>query len=184
MSGTIQNTLLAFVALAAVALLVQTIGVLVLLLIFRKAAKNLRQEFQQYRAALLPAIDKTREIVESISPNVEKAAQELAIVASRLRQQTAQFQAAADDIIGRTQSQVGRADRMLTSVFDRVERASVFVSGALSGPVRQVSGLIASAKAVVETLRDPEPHGVRAPRHAEGEPLSSRRSTGTTTPIR
>lgn len=177
MSGDVQNTMLAFVAVAALALAMQTIGMLVLLLVARKAANNVRKELEEYRSTLMPLILRAREVVQTVAPKVESAADELSAIASKLRAQTADVQAAADDIIGRTQRQVGRVDHMLSSIFDRVERAGTFMSDAVARPMRQLSGLIASARAVVETLRDPDARHSHPPRpYTDGEPLSGART--------
>ncbi len=190
MSIDLQNTTLALAAVAALALLVQTIGMIVVLTMARKAAKNMREELEEYRSLLMPVIQKAREVVENVAPKIERAAEDLSVITASLREQTADIQKAADDIIVRTQRQAGRVDHMLTVVFDGVERAATFMSETVAKPMRQVSGLIASVKAVVETLRDPEStHRYSQPSHspsryADGEPISSPRPTGSTTPIR
>jgi len=156
LSFDIQNATLALVAIAAVALVVQTIGMLAILSIARKAVRDLREEMEHYRSSLSPVILKTREVVQNVAPKIEQAADELTAITRTLRAQTADIQTAADDIIDRTRHQVGRVDHMLTSIFDRLERAGVFMSDAVAKPMRQLSGLIASVKAVVETLREPQ----------------------------
>ena len=90
------------------------------------------------------------------------------------------MQVAAKDIIARTQRQVGRVDQMLSSIFDRVERAGTFVSDAVAQPMRQLSGVIASVKAVVDTLRDPEGGNTvhDAYRYPDPEAMAPPRPTG------
>lgn len=162
-----ENTILAFVALAAVALAIQTIGIIATLLVARKAARNVREEMEHYRSKVMPIIQRAQEVVEKVAPKVESAAEELSAITTRLREQTAEVQLAANDIISRTQNQVGRVDHMVTAVFDRVERAGAFVSGAVSKPMRQLSGFIASFRAVVDTLRESDGgHRSRPPRTA------------------
>lgn len=161
-----ENTILAFVAVAAVALAIQTIGMIAMLLVARKAAKNLRQEMEHYRSTVMPIIQRAQEVVEKVAPKVETAAEELSAITSRLREQTAEVQLAASDIIARTQNQVGRVDHMVTAVFDRVERAGVFVSGAVAKPMRQLSGFIASVRAAVEALRESDGRHRSRPRRA------------------
>lgn len=148
--------MLVFVAIAALALLVQTIGMLAVLLVARKAARNMREEMEQYRSSLMPLILRARDVVQNVAPKLESAAEELASITTRLREQTADIQATANDILVRTQNQAGRVDHMMTTIFDRVEKAGVFMSDAVARPMRQLSGLIASVKAAVETLRGPD----------------------------
>jgi uncharacterized protein YoxC len=159
MDNNVQLTILALVAVAALALVLQTIFLIVILAMARKAMTSLREELEQYRSSVMPVIVKTRELVQNIAPKIEDAAGELAEITRSLRAQTADIQRAADEIIARTQRQAGRVDGMLTTVFDSVERAGTFMSDAVSKPMRQLSGVIASVKAVVDTLRAAEvPH--------------------------
>lgn len=156
MSTSVENIILVFVAIAALALAVQTIGMIAVLMVARKAAKNMREEMEQYRSSLMPLILRAREVVQNVAPKVESAAEELSIITTKLREQTAEVQVAANDIISKAQHQVGRADHIVSTVFDRVERAGTFMSDAVSKPMRQLSGVIASVRAVVDTLRQPE----------------------------
>jgi methyl-accepting chemotaxis protein len=162
MSVDVQNAMFAFVAVAALALLMQTIGAIAVIVIARKAAKNLREEMEHYRSTLTPILERVRDVVQHVAPKVESAADELAVITTKLREQTADIQAAANDIIARTQHQASRVDHMLTAIFDRMERVGSFVSEAVAKPMRQLSGVIASIRAVVEHLREPQ----GAPRHA------------------
>jgi methyl-accepting chemotaxis protein len=152
----IQYTILAFVAIAALALVIQTIGIIVVMVLASKAVKSLRAEMEHYRSTLNPAILRSREVVQNISPKIEDAADQLNAITRTLRSQTSDIQAAADEIIGRTRHQVVRVDQMLTTIFNRLDRAGVFMSDTVAKPMRQFSGILASVKAVVETLRDPE----------------------------
>ena len=180
MDSNMQTIILALVAVAALALVLQTIFLIVILTIARKAVRSLREELEEYRSSVMPVIEKTRELVQSVAPKIEDAAGELAAITRSLRAQTADIQRAADDIIARTQRQAGRVDGMLTTVFDRVEQAGTFVTDAISRPMRQLSGVIASVKAIVETLRAADvPHRPEAAyRYSDG----GGRAPGTRTP--
>jgi hypothetical protein len=60
---------------------------------------------------------------------------------------------------------------MLTGTLDAIDRASGFVTDAVSRPMRQLSRLLASAKAIVESLRNSD----SAPRQtrSSGDPSSA-----------
>jgi hypothetical protein len=55
---------------------------------------------------------------------------------------------------------------MLTSIFDALDRATGFMTDTVTKPMRQIAGILASAKAVVESLRTDAP-GAQA---TEGQP--------------
>ena len=160
MDTNVQLTILALVAVGALALVLQTIFLIVMASALRKGVRSLREEMEEYRSSIMPIISsikpvvaKTSELVERLAPKLEEAAGELTAITKSLRSQTADIQRAADDIIARTQRQAGRVDGMLTTVFDGVERAGTFVAETVQKPMRQLTGILASAKAVVETLR-------------------------------
>lgn len=182
MSVDVQNAMFAFIAVAALALLMQTVGAIAVLLIARKAAKNLRDEMEHYHSTLTPILERARDVVQTVAPKVEAAAEELAVITTKLREQTADIQTAANDIIARTQQQAGRVDHMLTAIFDRLERAGSFVSDVVAKPMRQLSGVVASVRAVMDTLREPQPpHRQAAPggaRYPDGEPFGGPETGG------
>jgi methyl-accepting chemotaxis protein len=181
-----QNLLLAIAAVGALALLLQTLFVIALLVLARKAVKHVEEEMRHYHSIVTPLILKTRDLVENIAPQLKDTANDLTVITRRLREQTAEIQTAANDIIDRTRYQANRVDNMITSVFDRVERASVFVSDTVSKPVRQLTGIIASVRAAVETFIEPHSsHHSPAPqsgasRYSDGENIPEPRTTGTT----
>lgn len=186
MSANTQNLLLALVAVGAFALLLQTLFVVALMVMIGRAAKRLKEELEQYRSTVMPLILKTRDLVDRIGPSLEDTANDLSVITRRLREQTAEIQSAANEIIDRTRNQANRVDSMVTSVFDRVERAGIFVSDTVAKPMRQLTGIIAWVKAAVETFVEPHSgHHPPAPlsntlRYSDGESIPEPRTTGTT----
>ena len=74
-------------------------------------------------------------------------------IAHGLRVQTDEMQTSVSELIEKVRVQTSRLDAMFTGVLDAVDRAGGFVAEAVSRPVRQLSGLVASIKAVLESLR-------------------------------
>jgi methyl-accepting chemotaxis protein len=189
-----QNILLILAAVAAGALLIQTIFMVVFALTALKAIKAAREEMDEFRSAVIPVIEKIRPIVEKtqrivdqVAPRVEEIGGHLSGITKSLREQTADIQVTTHDILDRTRRQASRVDGIMSSVLNRVERAGEVVSDAVAKPMRQLSGLIASIKAAVEVLREqPQPASPPAPRvvatrYPEGERYPTPRPTGTTT---
>jgi uncharacterized protein YoxC len=131
-----QTILLAFVAVVALAMLLQAIVMLAIYLSLRKAARSIKEKFEDLRDSISPIIDNTRTLVARVAPRVESTADDLAAMAHGMRAQTADIQAAATEILERLRAQTARMDGMISSVFDTLDRASV--------------------KAVVESLRNAE----------------------------
>jgi hypothetical protein len=152
-----QTVQLIIVAAVAVTMLLQAIVLLAILGALRKAAQAMRQDVEELRTTVVPVIDNVRELLAHIGPKVEAAAVDIAAMSHNLRRQTADVQVAADGILERITAQSIRMDSMLTSIFDGVERATGFMSDTVTKPMRQVAGFLASAKAVVESLRSDYP---------------------------
>ena len=164
-SQTIQ---LALVAVVALAILIQAIVLLAAFIALRKLAKSLREEVDDIRSSVMPVIENARDLFTRLAPKVEKTTDDLAALTHALRNQTADIQTAANDILERTRRQASRIDSMLSSLLDAVDRASVFMADTVAKPMRQLSAVLASAKAVIESLRNSET-AARGANHARGD---------------
>jgi len=151
-----QTIQLALVAVVALAMLIQTIVLLAALVALRKLARNIREQVEDMRSSVMPVIENTRDLLARLAPKIEETTSDLAVLTRALRDQTANVQAASDEIIACARRQAGRIDNMLTSVLDTMDRARVFMADTISKPMRQISAVLASAKAVVESLRNAE----------------------------
>ena len=149
-----QTIELALVAIAALAVVVQTVFLIALFVVLSKAARSAHEEIEELRSSIMPIIYNTREIITRVAPKIEVVSDELTALIHSLREQTSDVQVAASEVIGRAQRISVRLDGMATSLLDNVERAAEFVTDTVAKPVRQVSGVISAVKAVVETLRD------------------------------
>ncbi len=151
-----QTVQLALVAAVALAMLIQAIALLAALFVLRKLAKNISEQVEDLRSSVMPVIENTRDLFTRLAPKIESTTSDLAVLTRALRDQTADVQAAADEIIARARRQASRLDTMLSSVLDAVDRASAFMADTVAKPMRQLSAFLASAKAVVESLRSTE----------------------------
>jgi uncharacterized protein YoxC len=157
-SQTIQLAILAVVALAV---LLQAIMMLAIFVTLRKATRSMKEEIEDLRSSVMPIITNTRELFVRVAPRIEETAADLAAVAHGLRTQTADVQSSATEILERLGRQTARLDAMISSVFDTVDQASGLVTVAVAKPMRQLSGILAAAKAIIESLRN----SAAEPRH-------------------
>ncbi len=152
-----QTVQLVIVAAVAVTMLLQAIVLLAIFSTLRKAAQSMREDVEQLRTTVIPVIENVRELLVHTGPKIESAATDLAALSQNLRRQTADIQVAGKEIIDRLQKQSQRVDSMLTKVLDAVDRTGGFMTDTVTKPMRQLAGLLASAKAVVEALRSDSP---------------------------
>jgi len=169
-----ETILLAFACVTGLAMLLQTILLLLVAVAVRKTAKSLREEAENLRTSVMPVIYDARDtlantqiilgsaqefvsnaqsVLARIAPKVESATGDLAEIAQGLRIQTAEIQLAAIEVMDRVRKQGNRLDEMCTVMLDTLDRAGGFVASAVSSPVRQVSRILGTVKAVVESLR-------------------------------
>jgi uncharacterized protein YoxC len=151
---TIQLLIFAAIALA---LVFQAIVLFAVFLVLRKTAKNVTLQIEEMRSAVMPIVENTRDLIVQLKPKIVDTSTDIAALTRSLRDQTADVQSAATEIVARARMQAGRIDSLLSSTLDTLERASAFMADTLSKPMRQLSALLASAKAVMESLRSQEP---------------------------
>jgi uncharacterized protein YoxC len=162
-----NNTImLAFVGVTAIAIVLQTIILLAVFVAVRKAARGVKDEIEDLRSSMMPIIYNSRDLFTRLAPKVEATVDDLAAIAQGLRAQTAEVQFSAIEIMDKVRRQTSRVDHMFTSVLDAVDRAGGFVAETVSRPVRQISGLLSSMKAIIESLRAGPPIAPR-PTHSD-----------------
>ncbi len=166
-----DTTLTAFVALTAVALLVQAGILLAALLIGRKIVRSLREDIEELRSTAMPVLKDTRQLFDRIVPEVEPILKEMVKAAPNLRAISADvaaltkkartqadgIEASAIEAMDRIRHQASRLDAAVTSALDSTDRVVNFLHYTVSAPARQVAGVLAAARAIVDSLRRPEP---------------------------
>jgi ABC-type transporter Mla subunit MlaD len=150
---------LACIGVGALALLMQAIVLLAIYVGISKTTKSLKEDVDDLRSSVMPILEQTRQVITRLSaltPKIESTVADAAEVTRKMRAQAEDAEAAVEDILDRVRKQSTRVDGMFTSTLDAVEKASVFVSETVTKPVRQLSGLMAALKAIVESLRASE----------------------------
>ncbi|MGA2807614.1 MAG: hypothetical protein ABSE87_05725 [Terracidiphilus sp.] len=165
-----ETLLIAFVALTGVAMMLQAIILLGIFISLRKAASSTKDQLEELRASIIPVVANTRDLLANmldlfarVGPRIEAVSSDVAHITSGLRQQTAEIQASAEEIMEKVRRQSNRVDGMFSSVLDGVEKAGGFVAEVVGRPVRQISAVLASIRAVVEALRKPSEEDRPAP---------------------
>jgi methyl-accepting chemotaxis protein len=148
---------LACIALGALALLMQSIILLAIFIGVRKTSKSLTEAVEDIRSSVMPVAHTTKDLLNRLGPKVEQTAIDLAALAHSLRTQTLAMEEAVTETAERVRKEAGRVDAMFSNTLDAVDKASEFVTHAVSRPVRQLSGILASFKAIVESFRSSDP---------------------------
>lgn len=147
-----ETLLVIFVGLTGFALLVQAIVMLAAFLTMRKTVISLQADVHELRESAMPIIEKSRDTLDRLAPKIESVSNDVSDVVRTLREQTQQFQLVAGDVLDRVHRQTSRVDNMFTGVVDGVEHASNVVVDSVARPARQVSAILAGAKAFLGVL--------------------------------
>ncbi len=166
-----ETLLMIFIAITALAVLLQAGVLLGIYVTVRKAVKSANEQADEYRAKLTPLIDtssqlihtandlvaSTQQLIKNVQPQIESTVTELAGMARDVRAEANRLQASVDEVAARARYQVERVDGMTTTFLNGVDRFGSFLNDAVHMPLRQINGVVAAAKAVVDALRAPTP---------------------------
>ena len=183
-----DTILITMVGIAGAAVLLQALVLLGMFIAMIKAIKAAKKEIDEFKTSVMPIIDTSkvlihtskelvqtsRDLIARLEPKLDAAASDLQEMVQKAREEAARLQESAEEINQRVRHQAARVDDMTTSVLNGVDRAGHFMNEVVSVPVRQVSGVIAAVKAVVDTLRaplPPRPHEVRETRTVDEKDL-------------
>jgi uncharacterized protein YoxC len=150
---------LACIGLGALALLIQSIVLLAIFVGMGKATKKIQEEIEDIRSSVMPVVKDTRELVDTtrelfvrLGPKVESTVTDVSELTRSLRAQATDVEVTVEQVLERVRKQANRIDTMFSGTLDAVDKASAFVTETVSKPVRQLSGVLASIKAIVESL--------------------------------
>lgn len=173
-----ETLLIVFIGITGLAVLLQACVLLGLLLAVRKALKTAQEQADEYRAKLMPIIDNsghlltsgtqlvgsvrdlvsaTETLIKGIQAPVQSAVNEVESMTRDIHAQALQLQASVDQVAQKARRQADRVDTMTTSFLNGLDRFGTFLNDAVHAPIRQFNGVVAAARAVVDTLRSPGP---------------------------
>lgn len=162
-----NNLLTAFIALTALAVLIQA-GILVALyLAVRKTTARMEAMTLEMKNKAIPALDTAQSMLVQLRPRIETMAVNLSESTTLVRSQIGRIDATLSDALDRTRLQVIRADELLNRTMDKVEETSEVVHKTVVSPLRQVSGLMSAISTGVEVFLGQKR---RQPRNGMGVP--------------
>lgn len=136
-----NNQLTLFIAITAVAILIQA-GVLVAIyLSIARVEKDTRGVRKKIDERIDPILSNLQEITEN--------ARTLTLDAQR---QMEKFDKLSDDVTDRLRAQVLRLDTLLSQAIDQIESAGSNVRENVSGPMREAAAVLQGVKAALATL--------------------------------
>jgi methyl-accepting chemotaxis protein len=170
MTSNTETILIVFVALTGVAVLLQACVLFAIFISLRKTAQSVLEATGDFKATVLPMVHSTRELVERITPQIITVSAGLAELTETLKKESKGVSFSASEIMQRVNQQTKRLDAMLTTGLNAVERAGDVVESTVAKPVRQLNGILAAIRAVVETYCSDVPRHRSNPSNADNDP--------------
>jgi hypothetical protein len=146
------NLLILFVALTAVAVVIQAGMLIGMYLALRRTSAQIETLAGEIKTKVLPAAEMAHSMLAELRPKVDNILSNASEASTVVRTQMQRLDAALSDILDRTRLQVIRADELLSRTLDRVENTTEMVHQTVVSPVRQLSGLVQGLTAGLEFL--------------------------------
>lgn len=148
-----------FLAIIALALVAQAVGVLVSAAFGAKLLQRVNAIACIVETKTGPIMDRTASILQNLEPKLKSVGESAEHISSTVRvkvdelgETMTELNATMRDINGRTRVQVQRADNIVSDALHATEEVSQTVQQGIRGPVKQVAGVVAGIKAAMETL--------------------------------
>ena len=173
---TIDYILIVIAAILGLAVLIQIIVLTAAGMAALKAIKAAREFADEARPMIGHARDlmqTSKQLLARVEPKLDAAAGDLAEIMRTAREETERISASAEEITERIRRQAERMEGLSNDAINGVERAGHVLNQAVNTPFRQVSGVLAAARAVLNSLRSSR--GAQRPSpnpEAENEPQS------------
>lgn len=135
-------TLTIFVAVTAIAVVLQMAILLALYLSVRKTSARMNALAERFETTAMPMIESARSLVAEARPKIESMIDSLSSSTEIVRGQIERLDSTVTDVVDRTRLQVIRADELVTRTMDRVEETTDLVHHTVMSPMRQVSALM------------------------------------------
>jgi hypothetical protein len=148
-----DDTLLKFfIAVTAVAVVLQA-GILIgLFLTVRKSTAKMEALALEATSKILPTVETVQNLLVELRPRIDVVSVNVVESSNMVRNQLGRFDATITDALDRTRLQVIRADELLNRTMDKVEETSEAVHKTVISPLRQVNGLMTAISTGVEVF--------------------------------
>jgi 5-hydroxyisourate hydrolase-like protein (transthyretin family) len=144
----------AFIVLATVAIVTQSLVAVMVLLSTRKAIEQLAKVATEFEARLDPIMVRTNRILEESEIRVASVMTDAAEITRLAREQIQKVDRVFTDATDRMRVQVIRADQIVTGTLETIEDTGNKIKKTVWEPVQQASAVLKGIKVGLEFLRN------------------------------
>jgi len=141
-----------FIAVTAVAVLLQMAILAGMFVAVRKTSAKVESLAEEVKTKVLPTAELAHSMMLELRPKIETVADNVSVSTTMMRTQLERIDATLTDIVDRTRLQVIRADEFVNNTMDKLEETREAVQRTVVSPVRQISGLMHGVTAGVEAF--------------------------------
>jgi hypothetical protein len=148
-----------FIAVAAIAIVIQTVMLVSTLLVLRPVILNFARMAADLQAKLEPILATTNRILADSEDRIKSIMNDAAEITHTARSEAQRVDRVLTDAVERLRLQIIRADHIVTGALEAIEEAGNTVRRSVIGPVHQVSALLKGIQVALDVIR-----GNRRPR--------------------
>lgn len=142
-----------FIVIAAIAILIQSIVVIVFVVTFRQLSMEVLKVTRTVDTHLGPVLDRVRILIDESRDDVRGIVRDTAEMAHTLRESSRRFDRLVEEATDRLRVQTVHADRLITGALETLEDAANELKTSLVEPVRTATAFVRGVKAGVEFFR-------------------------------
>lgn len=137
-----ETLLTIFVAVTAVAVVLQMVILAALYFSTKKTSERVEKIAKQVEEKAIPALTTANEMLTEARPKISEIINNMHVTTTTVRAQAERMNDTLTDIVDRTRLQVIRADEIVSRTMDRVEETTEAVHHVVLSPVRQLSAVM------------------------------------------
>ncbi|HTZ99227.1 MAG TPA: hypothetical protein VMB02_02780 [Candidatus Aquilonibacter sp.] len=142
-----------FIAVAAIAIVIQMVILVAMFVQMQSAIKNFTQIATQLQARIDPILVRTNRILEDSEDRIRSIMSDGAEVTRLARSQAQKVDRVFTDAVERLRLQIIRADQILTGTLEVIEEAGSTIRSKVWDPINKVSAVLKGIKAGIDFIR-------------------------------
>lgn len=143
----------AFIAVATIALCIQTIVMLSVFIVLRPAAMRMAQIATDFQNRMQPILASTTRILADSEERIKSIMTDTAEITHTARLEAQKVDVVVTESLDKLRVQIIRADQMITNALEATEEAGTKVRRTVLGPVNQISALLKGLKVGLDVIR-------------------------------
>jgi hypothetical protein len=143
-----------FVAVTALAILVQAVVLIALFVALRKTATQVQQTVTDLNAKVAPLVSQVQALVEDVSPRIAGIVADASEITRLARGEAQKMDRILSEALERLRMQLIHVDHVLTGAMEAVEEAGSHLRQTVWGPVVKATALIRGVQAGIDFFRN------------------------------